>query len=96
MVRRSSGLRVRTRKKLAGGEFSIARALQEFNLSEKVIIDINPAVHRGMPHPRFQGKLGTVIEKRGKSFVVTIIDGEKAKNIISKPEHLKPEHLKKH
>lgn len=89
MVKHSSGLRARTRNKLKGGRFSIAEALQEFSPSEKVLVKINPAVHKGMPHPRFQGKQATVLEKRGRSFVVEIIDGNKAKQLIAKPEHLK-------
>ncbi len=89
MGKRSSGLRSRTRKKLSGGTFSIASSLQEFNVGEKVVLDINPAVHKGMPHPRFQGQQATVLEKRGRAFVVEIFDHEKKKQIISKPEHLK-------
>ena len=89
MVKRSSGQRVKTRNKLKGGRFSIAEALQEFNPSEKVVIKINPSVHKGMPHPRFQGKQATVIEKRGRAFLVSIVDGNKTKQLIAKPEHLK-------
>jgi len=89
MVRHSKGLRSRTRNRLAGGRFSIAEALQEFKPNEKVILKLNPAVHKGMPHPRFQGKLGKVLERRGRAFVVEITDGEKTKHIIAKAEHLK-------
>ena len=88
MVKRSSGMRVKTRNKLKDGRFSIAEALQEFKIDEKVIITINPAVHKGMPHPRFQGKFATVLEKRGRAFVIEIKDGNKAKQLIAKPEHL--------
>ncbi|HIJ98843.1 TPA: 50S ribosomal protein L21e [archaeon] len=89
MVRHSKGFRARTRKKLTGGEFSIADALQEFKLDEKVVIDLNAAVHKGMPHPRFQGQIGRVVEKRGRAFVVEFMDHEKKKQIIAKAEHLK-------
>ncbi len=101
MVRHSSGLRYKTRHKLKGGRFSIAEALQEFKPSEKVIIKLNPAVHKGMPHPRFQGRQATIVEKRGRSFVVQVMDGNKPKLLTAKPEHLKrserssPEDLKK-
>jgi len=89
MVRRSRGLRSGTRKKLAGGRFSIAEALQDFKPNDQVIIKVNPSVHRGMPQPRFQGRLATVVEKRGNAFVVEIKDGNKTKQLISKPEHLR-------
>jgi large subunit ribosomal protein L21e len=42
-----------------------------------------------MPHPRFKGKTGRIIEKRGKSYIVQILDGNKAKKLIARPEHLK-------
>jgi large subunit ribosomal protein L21e len=42
-----------------------------------------------MPFKRFFGRTGTVIDKRGKSYIIKIKDGKKEKNIISRPEHLK-------
>jgi large subunit ribosomal protein L21e len=42
-----------------------------------------------MPFPRYKGKFGKIIGKRGKSYIVEIIDGNKTKKIISRPEHLK-------
>ncbi|MCS7105748.1 MAG: 50S ribosomal protein L21e, partial [Candidatus Aenigmarchaeota archaeon] len=55
----------------------------------KVVIAQEPSSHSGMPHPRFKGRIGKVIGKRGKSYIVEITDGNKVKKIISKPEHLK-------
>ena len=89
MARRSRGLRSRSRDKLAGGRFSIAEALQDFKPGETVVLKLNPAVHKGMPHHRYSGKQGTVVEKRGRSFVVEILDHNKKKFQISRPEHLK-------
>jgi large subunit ribosomal protein L21e len=42
-----------------------------------------------MPFPRFKGRMGKIVEKRGKSYVVEILDGNKMKKIVSRPEHLK-------
>jgi len=53
------------------------------------VIIPEPSSHKGMPSPRFKGKIGKIIEKRGKSYIVEIIDGKKKKRIISNPEHLK-------
>lgn len=89
MGKRSSGLRARSRRKLSHGEFSIAASLQEFKPGEKVVLDLNGAVHKGMPHQRFQGQQGTVLERRGRAFIIQINDHEKKKQIISRPEHLK-------
>jgi len=89
-MRHSRGLRSRTRQKLSGGRFSIREALQEFNEGDKVRININPAIQRGMPYSRFQGTMGVVKEKRGRSFLVELKSGGKVKQVTSRPEHLSP------
>ncbi|MFH1450450.1 MAG: hypothetical protein ABIF92_00525, partial [archaeon] len=80
-----------TRHKLKGGRFSIAEALQTFKKGARVRLHINPAVHSGMPHPRFQGRLGTVLGSRGRAFIVGIKDGNLLKQFTCRPEHLKLE-----
>jgi large subunit ribosomal protein L21e len=62
--------------------------MQEFKIGEKVVIRPNPSSHKGMPFKRFIGKVGIIVEKRGKAYIVKIKDGRKEKNIISRPEHL--------
>lgn len=92
LVRKSRGIRAKTRKKLAqkpGYRPTITKFLQEFKEGQRVIINPEPSSHSGMPHHRFKGKIGKVIERRGKSYIVEIIDGNKVKKVISKPEHLK-------
>lgn len=90
MARKSRGFRTRTRRKLRQKvRPSITKFLQEFRKGQKVIILPEPSSHRGMPHPRFKGKTGKIIEKRGRSYLVEILDGNKVKKIIARPEHLK-------
>ncbi len=94
MVTRTHGFRVGTRKKLRKrirerGKVNIKRALQEFKPDETVVIDVDSAYHKGMPHKRFFGKQGKVIEKRGDSYIIRIRDGGKYKKIICAPIHLK-------
>jgi len=92
MVQKSKGRRRRTRKLLrvkARERLPITRYLQEFKVGSKVVIKPNPSSHKGMPFKRFFGRTGTVIDKRGKSYIIKIKDGKKGKNIISRPEHLK-------
>jgi large subunit ribosomal protein L21e len=43
-----------------------------------------------MPHKRYHGKVGTVIEKRGRSYVVSVAQGKAVREIIVRPEHLEP------
>ncbi|MEM1514197.1 MAG: 50S ribosomal protein L21e [Candidatus Thermoplasmatota archaeon] len=93
-MRRSRGFRSKTRKKLEKkfreGEMNIiTRAMQKFEEGEKVAIVIDPSVHYGMPHPRYQGKTGSIAGKQGRAYILKIRDGNKIKHIIAYPEHLK-------
>lgn len=93
MAQKSSGMRNKTRKKLtkdSGKEGVIDRFLQDFDDGESVRIEIDPAVQDGMPHPRFDGRTGTVEEQRGSSYVVTVPDGGKTKTFTAHPAHLTP------
>lgn len=92
-MKKSKGFRSGTRKKLKKNfreKFKVTNFLQEFKPGDKVTIVLNPSSHKGMPFPRFKGKIGEVKEKRGKAFLIEIKDGDKFKKIISRPEHLKP------
>jgi len=90
MVKKSRGFRTRTRKKLKTGlrRRGITRFLRKFSVGDKVVIKIDPSSHRGMPFPRFKGRVGTIIGKRGRAYIVEIKNGNKVKKIISMPEHL--------
>lgn len=93
MVQKSHGQRHKTREKFGQPPRyrpPITKFLQKFSEGQKVVIAQEPSSHRGMPFSRFQGKVGTIIAKRGKAYIVEISDGEKLKKIISRPEHLKP------
>jgi large subunit ribosomal protein L21e len=91
MVRSSRGFRAGTRKKL-GQKLkrpTITKFLEKFKIGQRVIIILEPSSQRGMPHPRFKGKMGKIVGKRGKSYIVEIKDINKTKKLISRPEHLK-------
>lgn len=91
-MKRSKGFRSKTRYKLQkpkrGRTNPITRKIQNFQVDDLVHIIIDPSIHRGQPHPRFHGKTGRIIDKRGKSYVVVIKDGKKDKKLIVRPEHL--------
>jgi large subunit ribosomal protein L21e len=94
MVKRSKGLRSKSRhilrkKPRYRGFSSITRSLQQFDDGEKVNIVIDPSVHRGMPHVRFQGYTGTVLGRQGNSYRVQIRVGKKIKTLVVRPEHIR-------
>ncbi|HLD11054.1 MAG TPA: 50S ribosomal protein L21e [Candidatus Nanoarchaeia archaeon] len=90
----TKGFRSNTRRKLAKskrekGKISITRFYQKFNEGEKVYLVAEPAYQNGMYHPRFHGKSGSIINKRGKCYEVEIKDGNAKKLMIVHPVHLK-------
>ena len=90
--KKSSGPRKRTRKifrQKTGYRPTITKFIQEFNTGQTVVIDQEPSSHRGMPFKRFKGRVGKVIGRRGKAFIIEIREGNKTKKIISRPEHLR-------
>jgi len=68
---------------------TVNQLLQEFEVDERVIIDLDSSIQDAMPHPRYQGNEGTVTGIRGNSYEVSITDGGKKKTIITTSAHLK-------
>jgi len=90
MVVKSHGPHRRTREKFRRtGLTPISRYIKQFNIGDRVVIEINSSSQKGLPFKRFQGLSGKVIEKKGRSFVVEIKDGNKTKTVITPAEHLK-------
>ena len=74
------------------GKLGLSRLLANYQVGDKVVINIDPAIHKGMPHKRFQGKVATVVEKRGKAYDLDIPQRKTSKLVIAGPEHLR-EHM---
>lgn len=94
MVTRIGGARRKTRgiyrkSRSLKGKISIRRYLQELTEGTKVALVLEPGVHEGVFFRRFHGKIGVVDRKKGACYVVKIKDGNKAKEVISHPAHLK-------
>lgn len=64
--------------------------LREYKVNDKVVIDIDPAQVKGMPHRRFQGLVGTVREVQRRALVIDVPVGNKLKTVIARLEHVKP------
>lgn len=90
MTKKSRGFRSGSRKKLkARRKATIPDYLKQIKIGERVKISPLPSSHKGMPHPKFKGKSGVVVGKRGKAYCIKFKDGSKEKEVISSPEHLK-------
>jgi large subunit ribosomal protein L21e len=93
--RKAKGFRRKTRSLLKRnprerGKTGLSQVLQEYEPDEKVVVKIDPSVHKGMPHRRYHGKIGVIVNKRGRSYVVNVSMGEAVKEIIVRPEHITP------
>jgi len=93
MVKRSKGYRSRTRAlfrkdRRKRGKIGIGKLLQAYSVGDKVCIEIDPSIHRGMPHRRFFGKIGVIAGRRGRSYMVNVSAGGRSAMILVRPEHL--------
>ncbi len=93
MVKGTKGFRRETRRKLSRGlrdKFKPENYIRQFSPGQSVVIKLDPYSHKGMPFPKFKGKIGKIIEKRGSAYVLKIRVGNSEKTIISSPEHIRP------
>lgn len=94
-MKKSRGYRARTRRLLRKkprerGKIGLSKLLHEYQPGNRVVIKLNPSIHKGMPHRRYHGKVGAIVDKRGRSYVVSVTQGDATKEIIVRPEHLEP------
>lgn len=92
---KSKGLRYRSREVLSKhprerGMRGLSSLLREYEVGQRVTIDIDPTHVETAPHRRYQGRVGTIIGRRGSAYIVEVFLGDKRKNIITRAEHLKP------
>ncbi len=85
--RTRSLLRRRVREK---GKTGLSKILREYKPGDRVVVKLDPSVHKGMPHRRFHGKIGMIADARGQAYVVNVPQGKTVKEIIVRPEHLEP------
>jgi len=82
--------RLLTKKPREKGKPKLGKLLIEYALGSQVIIKMDSSVQKSLPHKRFHGKIGTVLEKRGRGYVVSVTKGDDVKKIIVRSEHLEP------
>jgi large subunit ribosomal protein L21e len=93
LVRRSKGYRSRTRTLFRKnprerGKVGLSRLLRIYNPGDKVKIRIDSSVHKGMPHRRYQGRVGIVKARRGRSYIIEVAEGRQTRTLIARPEHI--------
>jgi len=94
-MKKSKGYRAKTRSLLKRkprerGKSGLSKILHDYKKGDKVLIKTDPSVHKGMPHRRYYGEVGVVADKRGRSYVISVKQGNAVKEIIVRPEHINP------
>ncbi len=94
MAKMSHGPRSGSRMKMTKGikEKGMPKVndlMKNFEIGEKAAIVINPSVHSGMPFHNFQGLTGTVVDRQGECYIISVNVGSVEKHIIAGPAHLK-------
>ncbi len=79
-----------TKRPRQKGKPKLTKFLYEYEPGASVIIKIDSAQQKAMPHRRFHGKIGTVVVKRGRGYVVRVAQGNSMREIITRTEHLEP------
>ena len=88
---RSHGYRRRTRSLLRSkGVRGLSSILREYSLNDRVVIKIDPAQVKGMPHRRFNGLVGVVTDVGRRVLTIEVPVGEKMKVVIARKEHVSP------
>ena len=89
--KKARGKRAKTRCKLKRRHrpLTINKLLADFKNGQVVQVVIDPAVHSGLPSPRYQGLTGIVAGKQGKVFCVKLKNGNQDLELFVHPAHLK-------
>ena len=92
-MKKSKGYRRGTRKLLRKstrekGKPKLGKLLTQHEVGSQVIVKIDSSVQKSQPHRRFHGKIGTVRDRRGRGYVVSVPQGESVKEIVVRSEHL--------
>ncbi len=70
------------------GKLSLAKYFEELKQGDKIALVRNLSFRPDFPR-RMQGKTGKVVEKRGRAYVVKVMDGKKEKTYIVSKIHMK-------
>jgi large subunit ribosomal protein L21e len=92
MTKRSQGLFAGRTRHLARHHkpslLSVSERIKSFENGDRVAI-IPKGNFRNIPHPRYRGKIGKVIERRGGAYVVELKIMNSTKRLIVPALHLK-------
>jgi large subunit ribosomal protein L21e len=94
MVRKSKGLKSKTRKKISvkkrnRGKLKISDLLKVLKTGDKVLIKPNASYQIAFPHRRYFGKIAMVKNKKGACYSINVKLGNSEKTLTVSPAHLR-------
>ncbi len=91
MTKRSNGLFVGKTRHLAKhhplSQLPVSGLVKDFNIGDKVAI-VPKGNFKDIPHPRYKGRVGTIVEKRGSAYVVELRMFNSKKLLVVPAVHL--------
>jgi large subunit ribosomal protein L21e len=89
---RSHGTRRKARSVLTKDNIvrGISYLLHDYNVGDKVVVDVDPREHNTIPNRRFHGRIGVVEEVGRRTLKVSVTIGDKKKMIQTRFNHNKP------
>lgn len=88
---RSRGFRRKTRQLLTKDTIrGLSYLLHEYRVGDRVVVDVDAREHKGMPHRRFQGKVGVVEAIGRRALRIRVKVGEKDKVVMARLAHVRP------
>jgi len=78
--------KVMTKKNPRGVSF----LLRDYHEGEQALIIIDPRQHKGLPHRRYHGKVGKIINVGRRAVTLHVKLGNKTKTLITRYDHIKP------
>lgn len=89
---RSHGTRRKARSILTKDNVvrGISYLLHDYNVGEKVVVDVDPREHDTTPHRRFHGRIGVVEGVGKRTLRVAVMFGDKKKILQTRFNHIKP------
>ncbi len=64
--------------------------MREYAPKDKVVIKIDAAQVKGMPHRRFNGLVGVVRDVGRRVLTIDVPVGDKVKTVVARKEHVVP------
>jgi large subunit ribosomal protein L21e len=91
MTQKSRGLFVKRTRHLARhhkpSRLPVSSFIKNFAIGDKVAI-VPKGNFRDIPHPRYRGRIGRILEKRGAAYVVEVTIMDAKRKLVVSPLHL--------